>query len=290
MLKWLGFVFVALVINAEEKKDVSGWVVECRGDWEDRTDPANAVKLPCKTRPPKLWHPFGKTPKFVRLSPNAGESLSVRISQTGEVHKFNCDNTSNPCDPPPAITKLIPKEPSNGLLAAFLNSPTESYTRIRLMLSRSGKADKEPITIDHAVAAEGSVTYANLIRAKSPAADYLMELCPFDAENGCPRDHKPIKMAWKPGAGSTPWAAPVKPGLYEIVLSSADPISMRTKDRGLLLVVPDATLKEIKPQVEAGEILFLNEWKLKNEGKNTEEGNLMFRALLLHLVGTVSKP
>ena len=61
-------------------------------------------------------------------------------------------------------------------------------------------------------------------------------------------------------------------------------MSMRTKDRGFLLVVPAARLMEIKPQVDAGEVLFLNEWK------NKEDGKLMFRALLLDLAGTVSKP
>ena len=287
MTKLIGILAVswlALAIpraRAAESGEVVGWVVQCRGDWEDRTDKAHpASKIDCTAKRNELWHPVTRHAKLERAKARKQESITVRIARTGVEKRFNCD-TPGDCEPPPAIDVLAPNPESHGVLAAFLASPARAYTQIRLMLSRSSNPAAERVTVDHAVVTEGApITLKELIRPQTPAGEYLLELCPFDAENGCPKIHKPIAAKWDPAAASTSTAWPelLKPGLYQVVMSTVvNGTSMRTSDRGLLLVTRRDADQSIREQVKAGEELFLKEWKDRNEG------DVMFKALLVHL-------
>ena len=281
--KLTGILFLSLIAHsAEEKSDVAGWVVQCAGDWEDRTNPEHPAKLPCKDARGNLWHPLTRESKLALAANKPKQWIDVRIARTGEKHRFDCDKLDKPgyeCNPPPLqFAKFVPKEQNAGGLQAFLDSPGKAYSRVRLMLSRSETSDAARITADHAMVSQASrLTLRDLLRPTAPPGEYLLELCPFDAENGCPSAHKPLSLKWAPDSPG-PWPQPVNPGLFEIVLSKVvNGTSMRTTDRGLLLVTTKQNETLVHQQVQAGEELFLNQWK------DTSEGRLMFHALLVDL-------
>ena len=279
-LTWVSWGFL-LVQAALGKGDVVGWVTHCSGHWEDRTNADHPVKLSCHGAREELWHDLSTESNLVRTSYGSKEWVDVRIAITGEKHHFDCDKPGE-CDPPPLpFAKFVPKETNEGLLQAFqafLESPGKAYARIQLLLSKSENDDTGRVTVDHAVAEDGAkISLRDLVRPTVPPGEYLLELCPFDEKNGCPKGGKPVSMKWVPNSPLF-WPHTLNTGLYEIVLDQVvSGLTMRTPDRGLLLVVPKGHADSVRAIVEAGERVFLKDWKDQSEGR------LMFQALLVDL-------
>jgi hypothetical protein len=268
---------LCVVLAAQEKKSVAGWVVYCDGAWEDRTDAAKPMKIPCRGPGENLWYPISPKSKLVRVSPKLGEWITARNAFSGAVHKYDCGKPGE-CEPPPALDKIFPEAPSSPLLT-FLSDPGKAYAQVRVLLSRSPTGGNQPVIADHAVVrADAIPALADLIRADAPAGKYLIELCPFQPPASCPDKQAPEAISSKPGESAARWPRAVAPGIYEIVRSRDDTtVPMRTADRGLLLVVERDRWKAVQEQTTAGRKLFLGEWK------DTEEGRRMFQALLVFL-------
>jgi len=268
-----------LFTRAAAEKPLAGWVIQCSGNWEDRTNPDQAVKLACKgDRGDLLWFQLSRDSKLVLTSHRIHQWIIVRIARTGEARRFDCDRPGECAPPPLPFASLVPKEEVPSLLSVFLGSPGTTYARVRLIISRSPSDESSRAVVDHAAIEEGTrITLRDLLRPTAAAATYLLELCPFDEKNGCPGKSKPISMNW-PADSNKPWPARVDAGLYEVVLNRVvNGITIRTADRGLLLVSPPKDAATVKQKVETGEQLFLKDWKDRGEGL------LMFHALLVDL-------
>jgi hypothetical protein len=193
-----------LASAAGTKGGVVAWVIQCTGDWQDRTDSGHALPVPCTGNRGELWFPLSRESKLVLTSHKTKQWISVRIARTGETQRFDCDKPGE-CDPPPLpFARSIPKEESAGVLQAFLNSPGAAYARVRLLLSRSANDESQRVTVDHALVTEGSpISLRDLLRPNTPTGDYLLELCPFDEKNGCPSGSKPLAVKWSPTSAAT---------------------------------------------------------------------------------------
>lgn len=271
--------FLLFIAHSAQTVDTVAWIKQCSGAWEDHTDPNNSVKIVCKGLGQELWLPLSLQSKIILTSHKPHEWINVQIASSGEKLHFDCDKP-NQCAPPPLpFFDKVPKAESTGLLQMFFKSPERAYARVQLLLSKSQNNDAERVTADHAVVAEDeTITLDTLIRRTAPSGEYLLELCPFDEKNGCPLRGTPHAMKWAPTLSATPWPTPVKVGLYEIVLDKVQSgETMRTTDRGLLLVTPKQNAATVRETVAAGEQVFLKDWK--DQGK----GRLMFQALLVEL-------
>jgi hypothetical protein len=269
---------------AGDGSSVAGWVIQCNGTWEDRTVLQRPVKIACKGSREELWFPLSRESKLALTSHNAKQWIDVRIARTGEKHRFDCD-TPGECDPPPLpFARFVPNTESAGVLQVFLRSPAESWARVRLLLSKGDNDESTQITIDHAVVAEGTAISArDLLRPATPAGEYLVELCPFDEKNGCLAGSKPVSLKWPPDSTQT-WPRRLTAGLYEVVLNKVlSGVTMRTPDRGLLLVASRQNIGVVREEVRTGEQEFLRDWKDPSEGK------LMFQALLVDLASRQAK-
>jgi hypothetical protein len=133
------------------------------------------------------------------------------------------------------------------------------------------------------ISANSPVALRDLLRPATAQGTYLLELCPFDEKSGCPSTAKPYSVNW-PRDSSAMWPKGVDLGLYEIVLNKVvNGVTMRTADRGLLLVAPEKSVASVRSKIEAGEQLFLDDWVNKSEGR------LMFKALLIDLAQPASR-
>jgi hypothetical protein len=274
-----GVLFLSMLAHAAAQRTVVvGWVTACSGDWEDRTNAEQPLKIACRGARGELWHPLSRASKLALTSHKTHEWLDVRIARTGEKHRFDCDKPGE-CDPPPLpFLRFVPKKESAGVLQPFLESPREAYARVRLLLSKSENDESGRVTADHAVVADNErIPLRDLIRPTAPGGEYLLELCPFDEKNGCPNGGKPLSIKWSADSSAN-WPNSASAGLYEIVLSKiANGITLRTPDRGLLLVAPSQNVATEREKVQAGEQVFLKDWKDQSEGR------LMFQALLVDL-------
>ena len=187
--------FVSVIVCLPARAGTAIWVVQCNGDWEERTIPERPAKLPCNGARGALWLPLTKESKLALASRKPKQWIIVRIARTGERHRFDCD-TVGQCDPPPLqFAQFVPKEDSVGLLDAFLQSPGKAYARVRLMLSKGDNDQSGRVTADHVVIAEGQrILIRDLLSPKAPAGEYSLEICPFDELNGCPQGGKPTSV------------------------------------------------------------------------------------------------
>ena len=202
---------LCVVLAAQEKKSVAGWVVYCDGAWEDRTDAAKPMKIPCRGPGENLWYPISPKSKLVRVSPKLGEWITARNAFSGAVHKYDCGKPGE-CEPPPALDKIFPEAPSSPLLT-FLSDPGKAYAQVRVLLSRSPTGGNQPVIADHAVVrADAIPALADLIRADAPAGKYLIELCPFQPPASCPDKQAPEAISSKPGESAARWPRAVAPG------------------------------------------------------------------------------
>jgi hypothetical protein len=139
----------------------------------------------------------------------------------------------------------------------------------------------------YAVTEEGNVPTQKLLRENTPGGDYVIETCPFDAEKGCPDETHARKIHWEPSKPDGVWPEPLSTGLFEIIrVAEVGGISMRTKDRGLLLVSPKSdggkSFQELQAKVESAAKTFSG-WADQNEGRQ------MLSAYLLYLSGQFPK-
>jgi hypothetical protein len=273
-----------LLGQAPERKEVVAWVTQCEGDWEDHAVADHPVRIPCTGVRGELWFQLLRDSKLAASSHKSRQWINVRIARTGEKHHFDCEKPGE-CYPPfLPFAKLVPNEKNAGILELFLESPGNSYSRARLLLSRSETTDSGRVTADHVViSANSPVALRDLLRPATAQGTYLLELCPFDEKSGCPSTAKPYSVNW-PRDSSAMWPKGVDLGLYEIVLNKVvNGVTMRTADRGLLLVAPEKSVASVRSKIEAGEQLFLDDWVNKSEGR------LMFKALLIDLAQPASR-
>jgi len=130
------------------------------------------------------------------------------------------------------------------------------------------------------------VSIKKLFRGNAPAGEYELEACPFNAE-GCPSESGARKVRW-PAQPDVLWPDALSAGLYEIVrVITAGGISVRTTDRGLLLLAPRSgdgkSFKDFQIKVESVETTFLKDWTDKNEGQE------MLSVFFLYLSGQLQK-
>lgn len=133
----------------------------------------------------------------------------------------------------------------------------------------------------YAVTEGVNVPTQKLLRENAPGGDYVIEICPFDPEKGCPDEIHARKIHWEPSKPEGVWPEPLSAGLFEIIrVAEAGGISMRTKDRGLLLVSPKSdsgkSFQELQAKVDNAAATFTG-WVDKNEGRQ------MLSAYLLYL-------
>jgi hypothetical protein len=150
------------------------------------------------------------------------------------------------------------------------------------MQSRSSNSEADTVIADHAITEEGSIFIRDLFKPAVRAGDYLVEACLFNAENGCPDKLNVKKIHLEQTGDDSKWPDSLRPGLYEIVrVSETDGITIRTRDRGLLLVTPksngEQSFREIRSEITAAETTFLRDWHDKSEGQQ------MLKAFLLYL-------
>src|SRR5580700_46200 len=84
--------FVTLLAHAAAaKSEIVGWVLQCSGDWEDRTNNDDSAKLPCKGNRDDIWRPLSRESKLVLTARKPRQWINIRIARTGERHLFDCD-------------------------------------------------------------------------------------------------------------------------------------------------------------------------------------------------------
>ena len=276
-MRWLPCLLFPLFLYGADTEGAVGWIVKCRGDWREDAK----AKIPCQTPEPKLWYPVTLNSKLVRETKQAGDLVVFKAASNGQRKVFDCDKPAN-CEPNPPISLYVPKPPKSNLLA-FLGGVEKPYMQIRLTQSRSSDArSRDSAIADYAVAESGSIPIAKLFRDRVPAGDYLVELCPFNAEKGCPERQAFRKIHLQRPQPDAFWPEPCSPGLYEIVLiDETGGVAIRTKDRALLLVTPKSpdgkSFQELQANVDSAAATFLNDWTDRSEGRQ------MFSAFLLYL-------
>ena len=278
-MRWLLCLLFPLCLHAGDPPAVVGWIVECEGEWRDTT--AASQPIDCKSSSAKLWYAVTLDSKLLRVKKHAGDFVVFKEAETGLRHVLSCDEPKN-CMPYPPL-KLYVQQPPNRLLSSFFSSVENSYTRIRLTQSRSSdNKGRKPAVADYAIAEEGNVPIPKLLRNNAPAGDYVVEICPVDPEKGCPGEIRTRKIHWDPAKPEGLWQEPLSAGLFEIIrIADAGGVSMRTKDRGLLLVAPKSaggkSFQDLQAKVQSAENTFLSGWADKNEGRQ------MLCAYLLYL-------
>jgi len=63
--------FSILAHAAAQKAAVVGWVTERSGDWEDRTNAEQPLKIACRGARDELWHPLSRESKLALTSHQA---------------------------------------------------------------------------------------------------------------------------------------------------------------------------------------------------------------------------
>ena len=271
-------IFLPLLAQAADKRNVVGWVTQCNGAWEDHTTAGHPVKIVCAGARDELWFPLVRDSKVILTSPKPKQWINIRIARSGEKRHFDCDKPGACVPPPLPFAQYVSNEETGSALQAFFESPGKAYARVRLLLSKSESDESGRVTTDHAVIADDApIKLRDLLRSTAPSGDYLLELCPFDEKNGCPVGGKPIAIKWAPSSSAT-WPHLLRSGLYEIVLSKVvNGVTIRTPDRGFLLIVPERNAAQARETVRAGEQMFLRNWH------DPSEGRLMFEALMVDL-------
>jgi hypothetical protein len=283
-VRWFFCLLFPLYLHAANPADVVGWIVQCEGEWRDTKVPSQTID--CKSSAANLWHPVTIDSKLMRVKKHAGDLVVFKEAATGARHVLNCDEPKN-CMPYPPI-RLYAQKPPNPILSGFFSSVEDSYTRIRLTQSRSSdNKGRDSRIADYAVAEEGNVPIQKLLRENAPAGDYVIETCPFDAEKGCPGKVRARKIHWEPAQPGGVWPEPLSAGLFDIIrVAEVGGISMRTKDRGLLLVSPKSdggkSFQELQAKVESAAKTFSG-WADQNEGRQ------ILSAYLLYLSGQFPK-
>jgi len=278
--RWLVCVLFPLVLYANDNKTVVGWIIKCAGTWQDNTDASRPVVVDCRLPEPKLWYSVKIDTRLERPQKRLGDFVLFRDAATGQKHKLGCDEPAN-CSPYPPIKLYVHEKPDQGVISAFLADVGESYTQIRLMQSRSSGSEPGDTIAEYVIAEEGAIKIKEMFRAAAPIGNYVLEICPFNPEGGCPEELKVRKIRREATPSEDKWPDPLKAGLYEIVrVDELDGVPIRTKDRGFLLVVPASDDQKYFGQVQAtvhvAEAIFLNDWQDKNEGRQVFEAFLIY--------------